>query len=73
AFMERIRALLDEYGATTSVGEIGDSQHQLEVMSAYTSGTNRLHMAYTFDFLGGEFSAPHFRKAIDLTERGAPD
>jgi alpha-glucosidase len=72
-FMERIRALLDEYGAKTSVGEIGDSQHQLEVMSQYTSGTNRLHMAYTFDYLGGEFSASHFRKAIDLTERDAPD
>jgi alpha-glucosidase len=72
-FMERIRALLDEYGAKTSVGEIGDSQHQLEVMSQYTSGTDRLHMAYTFDFLGGEFSAKHFRNAIDLTERDAPD
>ncbi|MEO7222564.1 MAG: alpha-amylase family glycosyl hydrolase, partial [Devosia sp.] len=67
------RALLDEFGAKTSVGEIGDSQHQLEVMSQYTSGTNRLHMAYTFDFLGGEFSAAHFRKAIDLTERNAPE
>jgi len=72
-FMERIRALLDEYGAKTSVGEIGDSQHQLEVMSAYTSGKKRLHMAYTFDFLGGEFSAAHFRKAIDATEKGAPN
>jgi alpha-glucosidase len=71
--MERIRALLDEYGAKTSVGEIGDSQHQLEVMSQYTSGTNRLHMAYTFDYLGGEFSAAHFRKSIDLTERDAPE
>ena len=73
AFMERIRALLDEYGAKTSVGEIGDSQHQLEVMSAYTSGSKRLHMAYTFDYLGGEFSADHFRKAIDATEAAAPD
>jgi len=72
-FMERIRALLDEYGVTTSVGEIGDSQHQLEVMSAYTSGTNRLHMAYTFDFLGGEFSARHFKKSIDAAETEAPE
>jgi alpha-glucosidase len=72
-FMERIRSLLDEYGAKTSVGEIGDSQHQLEVMGAYTSGTNRLHMAYTFDYLGGEFSASHFRRAIEATEASAPD
>ena len=42
-------------------------------MSQYTSGTNRLHMAYTFDYLGGEFSAAHFRRSIAETERAAPD
>ena len=73
AFLERLRALMDEFGATASVGEIGDAQHQLEVMGAYTKGTNRLHMAYTFDYLGGVFDAKHFRGAIDLTEASAPD
>ena len=29
-------------------------------------------MAYTFDYLGGEFSASHFRNAIDTTDRDAP-
>ncbi|HQZ13834.1 MAG TPA: alpha glucosidase [Devosia sp.] len=72
-FLERLRALLDEYPGTTSVGEIGDSQHQLEVMAEYTSGTNRLHMAYTFDYLGGVFDAAHFKKSIDLTEKDAPE
>jgi alpha-glucosidase len=72
-FLERLRALLDEYPGKTSVGEIGDSQHQLEVMAQYTSGSNRLHMAYTFDYLGGVFDADHFKKAIDLTEKDAPD
>jgi alpha-glucosidase len=72
AFLERLRALLDEYPGTTSVGEIGDSQHQLEVMAQYTSGTNRLHMAYTFDYLGGAFSAEHFRRSIEMTEKDAP-
>jgi alpha-glucosidase len=72
-FLERLRALMDEYPGKTTVGEIGDSQHQLEVMAQYTSGTNRLHMAYTFDYLGGVFDAGHFRKAIDLTEKDAPD
>ncbi len=72
-FLKRLRALMDEYGAKTSVGEIGDSQHQMEVMAAYTSGGDKLHMAYTFDYLGGEFSASHFRKAIDLTEKEAPN
>ncbi len=72
-FLQRLRSLMDEYGAKTTVGEIGDSQHQMEVMAAYTSGTDRLHMAYTFDYLGGEFSAAHFRKAIDATEAEAPE
>jgi alpha-glucosidase len=73
AFLERLRALMDEYPGRTTVGEIGDSQHQLEVMAQYTSGDDHLHMAYTFDYLGGEFSAEHFRKSIAATEAAAPD
>ena len=73
AFLRRLRALLDEYPGRTTVGEIGDSQHQLEIMAQYTSGDDMLHMAYTFDYLGGEFSAGHFRNAIELTEAQAPD
>jgi alpha-glucosidase len=73
AFLKRLRALLDEYPGTTTVGEIGDSQHQLELMAEYTAGDDRLHMAYTFDFLGGRYSAGHFRQAISVTEREAPD
>ncbi|WEK03171.1 MAG: alpha-glucosidase family protein [Candidatus Devosia phytovorans] len=72
-FLKRLRALMDEYPGKTTVGEIGDSQHQLEIMAQYTSGDDRLHMAYTFDYLGGEFSADHFRKSIAATEAGAPD
>ncbi|MEO5806688.1 alpha-glucosidase family protein [Devosia sp.] len=72
-FLERIRALMDEFPGTTTVGEIGDSQHQLEIMAQYTSGEKRLHMAYTFDYLGGEFSASHFKQAIQTTQAKAPD
>lgn len=72
-FMERIRALLDKYPGTTSVGEIGDAQRQAEIMAEYTSGDSRLHMAYTFDFLGGEFTAEHFRAAIQRAEDTSPD
>jgi len=73
AFLRRLRALLDEYPGRTTVGEIGDSQHQLELMAQYTSGDDLLHMAYTFDYLGGEFSASHFHQAIEETEAKAPD
>ncbi len=73
AFLARLRAMMNEYPGTTTVGEIGDSQHQLAIMAQYTSGDDRLHMAYTFDYLGGEFSAEHFRASIAATEAGAPD
>lgn len=73
AFLARLRALLDEYPGTTTVGEIGDSQHQLSLMAQYTSGRERLHMAYTFDYLGGAFSAEHFKQSIAATEAGAPE
>ena len=72
-FLKRLRALMDEYPGTTTVGEIGDSQHQLEVMAQYTSGKDRLHMAYTFDYLGGVFSAEHFHTSIANTEKDAPE
>jgi alpha-glucosidase len=73
AFLKRLRELMDSFGAKATVGEIGDSQHQMEVMAAYTSGGDKLNMAYTFDYLGGEFSAQHFRAAIDRTEKEAPE
>ena len=45
-------ALLDEYPAAAAVGEVGDAQRGLEVVAAYTSGGDRVHMCYSFDFLG---------------------
>ncbi len=67
-FLIDLRAVLDEYDHITTVGEIGDAQRQLELMAEYTSGGNKLHMAYTFDFLGGEFKAPYFAARIKELE-----
>ncbi len=53
-FLERFRALLDEYPAAAAVGEVGDSQRGLEVVAAYTAGAKRVHMCYSFDFLAPE-------------------
>lgn len=72
-FLERIRALTDEYSARMMVGEVGDAQRQIEVMGEYTSGTKRLHMAYSFEMLGDHYSATFFRKAIEGFFAGAPD
>ena len=45
AFLERFRALLDEYPATAAVGEVGDGQRGLEIVAAYTAGGERCRCA----------------------------
>lgn len=49
AFIARVRALLDEYGAY-AVGEIEDEE-PLKVQRDYTDGPDRLHTAYSFYLL----------------------
>ncbi|MEO1314832.1 MAG: alpha-amylase family glycosyl hydrolase, partial [Pseudomonadota bacterium] len=50
-FLERFRALMNEYPDIAAVGEVGDAQYGLEIMGQYTEGTKRMHMCYSFDFL----------------------
>jgi alpha-glucosidase len=74
AFLKRIRALMDRYDARATVGEVGESgKKAIEIMADYTRGTKRLHMAYSFEMLSAEFSARHFRKAVEGFFKGAPD
>jgi alpha-glucosidase len=58
-FVERIRALCDEYGAIHTVAEVGGDQAQAE-MRAYTQGDRRLDSAYGFDFLYASELTPRF-------------
>jgi len=51
AFLKRFRALLDEYPGRAAVGEVGDAQRGLELLGEYTSGSDRIHMCYAFEFL----------------------
>ncbi len=71
-FLARLRALTDEYGAST-VGEVGDSTRAVEIMAEYTSGEEHLHQAYSFDMLGPEFTPKHFRSKIETFFKKAPD
>lgn len=72
-WLERIRALMDEYEARTTVGEVGDAPHRaVQIMADYTAG-KRLHMAYSFDLLGPEYLPRHFRSKIEAFFAGAPD
>ena len=73
AVLKRIRALLDEFGATMSVGEVGEADRMIDIMAEYTSGSEKLHMAYSFEFLGPNRTAGHFRQGIERFLRAAPD
>lgn len=72
-FLGRVRDLLDRFDDRMTVGEVGDSHKGLQLMAEYTSGGDKLHMAYTFDMLGPEFSAAHFRSRLSQFLKAAPD
>ncbi len=72
-FLRRFRALLDEYDNRASVGEVGDGARSLQIVGAYTQGDDKLHMCYTFDLLGPDFSAAHFQGAVERFENAVAD
>ena len=57
AFLERLRALLDRYGATFTVAEVGGPSPEAE-MHAFTRGDHRLNSAYGFNFLYADKLTP---------------
>jgi len=73
-FLERLRALTDQYDDIMMVGEVGEmGRRSIEIMGEYTEGKDRLHMAYSFAMLGPDFNAEHFRNCIEGFQSGAPD
>jgi alpha-glucosidase len=73
-FLEEMRALMDRYDARALVGEVGESGAKaVAIMADYTRGADRLHMAYSFELLSPDFTAAHFRRAVEGFYKGAPD
>jgi len=70
-WLERIRAVLDEYGAA-SVGEVGESHHAIRMMGDYTA-PGRLHQCYSFELMGYDYTAAFFRNRVEGFFTGAPD
>lgn len=64
-FLERVRSLLDEYGAF-SLAEVG-GHDALKLMGQYT-GATRLHSAYSFSMMTPDSSATHVRNVIAALE-----
>ena len=70
-FLQRVRALLDEYGAA-SVGEVGDD-NSLKMMADYTAGGDKLNMCYSFNLLTTEYSARFLRQQVSDLEAHIKD
>ena len=62
-FLQRLRSLLDQYPNTTMVGEVGDDDGLARV-AEYTSGGDKLHMAYCFELLGTAHSGCYLQKVL---------
>ena len=72
-FLERIRAVIDEYPGRFTVAEVG-GEHAPYEMKAFTHGTRRLHSAYGFDFLyAGDLTADLVRRTIREWPGGAQE
>ncbi|MEM8824231.1 MAG: alpha-amylase family glycosyl hydrolase [Pseudomonadota bacterium] len=73
-FLEKLRALTDQFGEIMMVGEVGEmGERSIQIMGEYTAGPARLHMAYSFAMLGPDFTAAHFRSCVEGFQKGAPD
>jgi alpha-glucosidase len=72
AFLQRLRTLLDQYPGSTTVGEIG-APDGMSYMAQYTSGGDKLHMAYTFELLGKDSSADYLRNMLQRVETKLKD
>ena len=73
-FLQRMRALMDEYPNIAAVGEVGDAQRGMEIMGEYTRGEDRMQMCYAFEFLSAEKpTGERVAKVLDKFARVAAD
>lgn len=71
-FLKTLRALLDQYPGSTTVGEIG-APDGLSYMAQYTSDGDKLHMAYTFELLSDKCDAPYLKNTMQRIENKLKD
>jgi alpha-glucosidase len=66
AFLQKIRLLLNEFGAV-AIGEVG-ADDALGVMADYTADGDKLHMAYSFNLLTSVCTAAYIRSQVEQFE-----
>lgn len=67
-FLESLRALMDRYPGTVTLGEIS-ADDSLKTMAEYTAGNSRLHMAYSFELLVEKLSGTYIRDTVETLEK----
>lgn len=67
AFMQEIRALINRYPGTVTLGEIS-SEDSLSTMNEYTSGGDKLHMGYSFELLTKDYSPSYIKTTVETLE-----
>lgn len=67
AFLESLRALMNQYPGTVTLGEIS-AEDSLKTMAEYTAGDSRLHMAYSFELLVDQLSGSYIRETVETLE-----
>jgi alpha-glucosidase len=72
AFLESLRRLMDRYPPAVALGEVS-AEDAVETIVQYTSGSRRLHMAYSFELLVDEFSTAHIRGVVETLLSRCPD
>ncbi|MEM6498627.1 MAG: alpha-glucosidase [Pseudomonadota bacterium] len=72
-FLKRLRTLMDEYPAVTAVGEVGDAQYGLQIQVDYTSGDDKMHMCYSFEFLSDAAGPKRVEHVISEFENASDD
>ena len=68
-FIKKLRALVDKYKDKMMVGEISN----IDLQAKYTSGDDKLHMAYSFELLRKDFSATHIKNCLERFYELAPN
>jgi alpha-glucosidase len=71
-FLQQLRELSDRYSEVVLLGEV-TGENPIDTMVEYTSGSNRLHMAYNFELLADDFSLTHIRNAVESLENSSAE
>ncbi len=74
AFLRRFRAAMDEFENVAAVGEVGDAQRGMQIMTQYTAGDDLIQMCYAFDFLSPQtLDARRIAAVINLFQQHSSD